>query len=419
MLGAQSAFGYPSCRAEGLIKIETEEKMKDAKYLYFREIPKEFKKNEKLIVGLLEFSGIQSFIFGAVNVYSEKEEIKARSEYVSRASLKIYEMLSREIKSRYKLRALTMSGAKLMVAVSPSFKVKRLEEIFSRVQRIVYAETEGALEAYFGICTACVSEKENKNTDFSAERYLRLLVNDNKYSCRNLVNFPMENYRLGELDFLNFLRKYNLGKPRKEESFAALKMDLDNLGSFFTDIRETDVRIKTGRALERILEGAVKSTEGVFPVFVGGDDIFVLIESENFYTVAAKLYENIKCGIFGAEELVHYRSSFGISAGMTILRRDLGGVLVFYYSDLCETELENAKHQKGKNVLSFDSVIVSWEQISLIGRIMEENFDDIISGLDINQKLIVLSRVRELCKKMIGDCRIFLSREEEKSLESI
>lgn len=393
--------------------------MKDSKYLYFREIPKEFKKNEKLIVGLLEFSGIQSFIFGAVNVYSNKEEIKARSEYVSSASLKIYEILDRQIKSRYKLRALTMSGGKLMIAVSPSFKIKRLEELFSRVQRIVYAETEGALQAYFGICTALVSTSENQCADFSAEGYLRLLVNENKYCCKNLVDFPMEEYCLNELSFPYLLQERNIDNCGKSKGFAALKMDLDNLGSFFADIRETDVRIETGKALERILEKAVKETADVFPVFVGGDDIFVLIESENFYTVAARLYENIRRGIFDSEALFHYRESFGISAGMSLLRQDLGGFLLFYYSDLCERELENAKCQKGKNVLSFSSVIVSWKQISVIGRVVEENYDRIVAGLDPNQKLVVLSRVRELCKRIIGNCRMDISKEEERSLESI
>lgn len=397
--------------------------MKDRYYIFFREIPKEFKKNEKIIVGAIEFSNIQSFIFGSVNVFSEKGQIKSRSEYVKRSTEAIFTRLRSEIKCRYKLRLLSVSSGKLMFAVSSRFGTKKLESLLKEIQRNIYAGTEGGLQPFYGFCEACVAlyEKNSDKKDAIAE--LRIRVNANKYNCKNLLNFPMEEYACGEFRYESVSENRNGETVVKDKSFAALKMDLDNLGDFFARICELDVRRYVGEALTKLLDEAVKATKNVFPIFVGGDDIFVLLENENACVTAYELYSNIAKRIDGSKELVLYRDVFGISAGLSILRRDLGGVPLLYYSELVEQELDKAKSVKGKNAISFSSVVLTWQQLSVLKKVMEKHFAQIVSGLDENQKLVILSRARELSKRILWFNRYskekIVTREEERVLESI
>lgn len=397
--------------------------MRDKSYLTFKEIPKGFKNREKLIVAQYEFSGIQSFIFGSINVNSTQQQIKARSEYIVFSTEKCLEYLERELGKRSGLRVLLKSGGKLMVALSHRRQLNKLEEISDKLQRIVYAETAGKLQLYYAFAPACVLCGKSILKEQDVISNIRLLINKNKYHCTNILDFDFKDYCGTEFSFSEFSLKYNNSYNSGETFFAALKLDLDNLGDFFARIHDTDVRKKTGDALAEVLETAVGSVKAVLPIFVGGDDIFVVLKNEEHIVATYKLYQAIKKGIENTEALAAYRELFGMSAGLCIIRNDLGKVPLFYYFDLAEEQLEKAKSISGKNVVSIENTVVSWQQIEVLSRIMENKGEEIISALDKNQRLIVFSNLRELKSRIIGFNRNsdekFLSREEETLIERI
>lgn len=397
--------------------------MKEKSYLTFSEIPKDFKNKEKVIVAQYEFSGIQSFIFGAINVNSTQQQIKSRSEYIVFATEKCLEYLLRELGKRSGLRVILKSGGKLTVALSHRIKSEHLKAISDKLQRIIYAETNGKLQLYYAFMPACVLSGKTilKKEDVISK--IRLLINKNKYHCNNILDFNLDEYCGTEFMFSDFAKKYQNCDNPNESYFAALKLDLDNLGDFFAGIRDSDVRKKTGDALAMVLENAVASVETVLPIFVGGDDIFVVLKNEQHIVSTYKLYDAIKKGIENSPSLEAYRGLFGMSAGLCIIRNDLGKVPLFYYFDVAEDQLEKAKSISGKNVVAIEGTVISWQQLEILSRVMEEKGEDIVLALDKNQRLVVLSNLRELKSRIIAFNRNsnekFLGREEEALIERI
>ena len=66
-----------------------------------------------------------------------------------------------------------------------------------------------------------------------------------------------------------------------------LKLDLDNLGLFFSAFGTVDQREAAGQALDRAILGAVTHLEELYPLFAGGDDLLLLCPPERALSVAA------------------------------------------------------------------------------------------------------------------------------------
>lgn len=385
--------------------------MKQKYFIPFNKIPEGFKAWEPLRVISFEFSGIQSFIFDSVDTESTPDEIRLRSQYVIFATQKVLERLSTLLQKKNKLRILSMSSGKLMVAVSKGTKEAVLIEICNNIQRTIYAETRGQLQAYYAILEARVTESPLPKKGKDALGMLRLLINQNKYLCKNLIGFSFSEYADTEFSFADFERKNRKCSADNDTFFASLKLDFDNLGDFFGNVTQLDVRKKTSIALASVIENAVAITEGAYPIFVGGDDIFILLKDCNYPKVINALYRNLRDGIEKTEELSLYRPIFGISGGMSIIRNDLGKVPLFYYSELAEEQLEIAKATKNKNSISINETVLSWDQIFALAEITEHHMDKILDGMDENRRLIILSNPGELKNRIL---RLIKSKAIEK-----
>ncbi len=395
--------------------------MKQKHYISFSEIPADFKAREKLRVISFEFSGIQSFIFGSVDTKSTPEQIQTRSQYVIFATELILKKLTALLPKKSCPRVLTLSSGKLMLAVSKKVKEKELFAEADRLQRIIYTETDGRLQVYYAVAEVCVTDKYPLSKDEDASSYMRILINKNKYLCKNLIGFPFSEYRDEDFSFSAFEKRSSHGSDSDKSFFASLKLDLDNLGDFFAGIGQLDKKKQTSAALARVIEGAVESTDGIFPIFVGGDDIFVLLKSCNYPLTVSSLYKKIKDGISRTEELSLYRSIFGISAGLAVIRNDLGSVPLFYYSDLAEKQLECVKSTRTKNAVAIGERIISWEQLCALAEYTKDDMDNILDGLDKNQRLVILSNVGELKSRILrlSKSKIIRKRKEESLIESI
>lgn len=375
--------------------------MKQKFYIPFKVIPKGFKKREKLKVISFEFSGIQSFIFGSLDTDSTPDEIRVRSEYVVYATEKVLERLISLLPKKSNVRVISMSSGKLMAAVSKRIDEQKLIEASDEIQRIIYSETEGRLQVCYGVLEASVTSKYPLKPEEDAKSRLRLLINQNKYLCKNLLHFPFDEYKDESFSLIRFEEISKKSKNDREDFFASLKLDFDNLGDFFANIEQLDIRQSTSKALAHVIESAVAATEGLFPVFVGGDDIFLLLKDCNYPLIINTLYSKLRYGIENTPELSPYRPIFGISGGMSLIRNDLGKIPLFYYSDLAEAQLEKAKASKEKNCISINGKLLTWTQISALAEVTGENMDIILEGLDENRKLIILSNTAELKNRIM------------------
>ena len=63
-----------------------------------------------------------------------------------------------------------------------------------------------------------------------------------------------------------------------------LKLDLDNLGLFFSAFGTVDQREAAGQALDRAILGVVTHLEELYPLFAGGDDLLLLCPPCLLYT---------------------------------------------------------------------------------------------------------------------------------------
>ena len=119
-------------------------------------------------------------------------------------------------------------------------------------------------------------------------------------------------------------------------------------------------------------------------------------------------------------ELESYRSSFGISGGASIIRNDLGkeSLLVLYHTS--ENELSTAKSANGKNVISINKSVLSWEQFITLTELVEKNKNKLFNNIDSNAKMILMENVYRLTAHILTMRRhISLTNEQERLLKEI
>ncbi|MCR5479830.1 MAG: hypothetical protein K6F27_08225, partial [Ruminococcus sp.] len=102
------------------------------------------------------------------------------------------------------------------------------------------------------------------------------------------------------------------------------------------------------------------------------------------------------------------------------IRNDLGkeSLLVLYHAS--ENELLTAKSAKGKNVISINNAVVSWEQFLVLTEIVEKNKNKLFSNIDNNAKMILMEDVLRLTARVLSMKRqITMTKEQERLLKEI
>jgi len=94
-----------------------------------------------------------------------------------------------------------------------------------------------------------------------------------------------------------------------------------------------------------------------------------------------------------------------------------------YYFESSEEQLEKAKNVKGKNAISIEGTLLSWQQLLILSEVFERNRKEILEGLEPEQKVTIETNVRELKTRVLNlnrwsDKKIMTS-EEEKIVGSI
>jgi CRISPR-associated protein Csm1 len=147
--------------------------------------------------------------------------------------------------------------------------------------------------------------KEMKSTGYNNEKiYLleEVIIKDNFIPH----GFLLGSYTIEESDFESIAKK-NIENGYGDQKLAYLKMDADNMGNIFkklADEEKTKERLSLTRygVLSRRIElffgkivmEKIKNNDKIYPVFVGGDDLFIIGTYEKINELALKIREEFK-----------------------------------------------------------------------------------------------------------------------------
>lgn len=384
----------------------------------FRTIPQSLKNNEKIKLLQLELSGIQRFIFGDIDINTPIEVVSTRSQYIKDITALSLAQIKNRLGEKSVKQELNYSSGKLILALDRSLKDSSITEALDELQRIIFASSQARLQMFYAFCDAKVTDNVQELAKCNASMLLIEKLEKNKYHCTNILDYEPEKYdnpmlRIKECTYDSKQTNHRLIR-------MAIKFDLDNLGLFFGSMQQFDLRNAASKALNSVLSSSLENIPGVQKIFIGGDDIFATAPADTYLMDISIMYQRIKNGIMTRAELESYRSSFGISGGASIIRNDLGkeSLLVLYHTS--ENELSTAKSANGKNVISINKSVLSWEQFITLTELVEKNKNKLFNNIDSNAKMILMENVYRLTAHILTMRRhISLTNEQERLLKEI
>ena len=201
------------------------------------------------------------------------------------------------------------------------------------------------------------------------------------------------------------------------QNAAALKLDLDNLGVYFSSIPQVDKSREASVILNNIICAAAGNA-----IYAGGDDIFIALPFKDALTGAAEVYNRLKSNI--ALQLPLYHPHFGVSAGMCEVGNSVCAVPAVFYLQKSEEFLEKAKKQKGKNSICVEGECFSWEEFLFLAH-LQKKYEDVLKarmGEEFMRKYPLRpSLLKQDLLKINREARrkgeAILTSEEEKALE--
>ena len=334
--------------------------------LFFKDIPKGYRENEKIMFAGVDFSGIQGFIYQNDNMES-LNEITRRSEYIQRLTVKMNEELI-EILEGYSYIPITVSSGKIQAIIKNNKRARSvLRAYLEKMQGIVFVENQAKIQIFYGITYAWIRSRNCEGYD-SALFTLMNVIERNKYQSANLYELDPEHSGDDRYSICSVLPLRECENSVNLDSFklAAVKMDFDNLGNLFSNLKEADVKADVSATIIEIIEKAVTGIENIHLIYAGGDDIFFICPFTYILETIQIAYLNIRRRIYEEDSLADYRKDFGISCGVCVFHRD---VPMIHYMDNAEKELLKSKG-KGKNQITVENLSFGWEEWQELNEIM-------------------------------------------------
>ncbi len=334
--------------------------------LPFEVLPKGLPFGGKITYCVVDISGIQSYIFHAMDRYTTPEEIRSRSSFIGSLTVEIHHRLAEFPGYLFG----SVSSGKLLCGFHPSTKENTLRNFLDRLQRTVFASTRGKLTFYYALCQAkCITKQRFCSADMQhAGAVLGQLLEAQKYHCLNLLSTDMEREADPQLAPMD----PPTAPADREENQGVVKLDLDNLGAFFRDITAYDRRHRVSRALETVINTCLSADCRIQTVFAGGDDIFFLCPLSQYLSVLSDFYRRLRKLLKESPELRGYEQNFfGISGGICVLRNSLDQIPLLSYWESAENALTAAKTKGGKNCIYLqlpgkEQLYISWENFCFL-----------------------------------------------------
>lgn len=341
--------------------------------LFFEEFPADYPEKSRALLTGFALSGIQGYLFGRINGEWTPARVRRASRYVSLATEAVGAYLVRAM-GGYRPHPLMMSSGKGWLLTAPGTPLEKLERELVRLKRGLFLASGGRLELEAGTVPVVLVRPGGRRLmggpwpDGMAQVH-RAMERD-KFQSRALFGLDRARDRMPWLEPAALLKGEGELLPPPWARPGLLKLDLDNLGLFFSAFGTVDQREAAGQALDRAILGAVTHLEELYPLFAGGDDLLLLCPPERALPVAAALRRELERQIEGEAALEAYRPRFGLSCGC--LPSFDPRLPALYYLDRAEGQLELSKAQ-GKDRLAMGGRTLSWVQAEELGRLLEEN----------------------------------------------
>lgn len=313
-----------------------------------------------------DISGIQPFIFNVPSKGATKE-LKSRSMYVEKMSDQCLQKLARltEPKMLYQgggnfYLTLNAEKEKLDDAIISIQKEYTTFDLFPNIAYIEDNESDifkkfAAVNAVLQktrLCRPVCCEKIKSEGE-------RFHNPDNRNSLPQGANGMVPKKESGEImDFSEIA-----AQSKGDAKIAALKLDVDNLGSYFQDRTENDYRKlseKLAWFFNKKMEEVIKKSKfekNIYVVFAGGDDCF-LIGSWNVILDFAILFRkefDLYLNLLSKE--MSFVQGMSFSAGIVIVPEAYPMVKL---AEEAELVLSASKKQKNKDSITCFGITMSW-----------------------------------------------------------
>jgi len=334
--------------------------------LFFKYIPQGYRENEKVLFAGVDFSGIQNFIYQDDNIES-LNEIAGRSEYIQLLTVKINEEL-KEILEDYFYTPITVSSGKIQAILKNDKNARSLfENHLKKVQETVFFENQGKIGIFYGATHVLL---QNRGSGGCNDAFFALanVIERNKYQSYNLYVSDSQYSGQAQYSVHSLLPKKESENSIFPDSIklAAVKMDFDNLGNLFSNIREADVKADISKTIKETINEAFSEVNNIHLIYAGGDDMFFICPFKEMIEVIQTVYLNIKRRVYEEPVLADYNKDFGISCGICLFHKD---VPIIHYMDNAENELLKSK-DRGKNRITVENLSISWDEWQELHEIM-------------------------------------------------
>lgn len=223
----------------------------------------------------------------------------------------------------------------------------------------------------------------DKNKFISIGKFSLTFDEENDFSIllnNNLLNkFPI-NKDGNIVDFEEIAQKAYLRGA--DEKLAALKMDVDNLGKLFMN-RNKDEYKKISQAIENffsvtlytdILKPYIDDGD-IYPVFAGGDDIFLIGSWDKIFEIVPKIHSAFDTAQKDwRNKIIKKDDDLTISAGLIVVHPKFPMIRL---AEEAENMLSLAKN-KGKNRISVFGECVTWKEFEKTSEMVNSLKDLII-----------------------------------------
>ena len=337
--------------------------------LPFQTLPKGLPFSKKVIYCLLDISGIQSYIFHAMDRHTTAGQVRSRSAYVESLGPRLQAILEKQFPG--KLLSASPVGGNLRCLFHPSVDPAVLQTFLEKLQRAVFASTEGKLTFFFAFCQAkCIPEDRFCREKMClAGAYLAQKLEAEKYQPRNLLKTHMQQERVPLLTPPD--QQADDEPPQTDQ--AAVKLDLDNLGTVFQKITAYDRHRQVSHSLNRHIKACLEADARISPVFAGGDDIFFLCPLAEFLPVVADFYRRLRLTLAKDPTLARYaQENFGLSAGISVILKNNRMSMSAYWEE-SEQALHLAKTEGQKNCVYLQlpaiHLHIAWEDLTFLAEV--------------------------------------------------
>ena len=332
--------------------------------LFYKELPQGYQEGEKCYAFAVELSGIQRFIFNVLDNSGSLRQIKQNSNTI----VALTELIVSRMKEVYAFKEdeiMTQSSGKFYAIVKHDADIFAIEETLISLEKAVYLTYEGKLRLYYGMKEVKLSHTLDQETLHGYSELMQALQNARRQNTRVLDYSTEEPYEKLDTVLKKYSKAHNTDNLRTIDQITAshegqnyitgLKLDFDNLGEFFASIRYSDEIKAISLELDKKIQEVLAKYRDIYIVFAGGDDIFMLVNFFDAFTIMSQLERDLKA-LF-APYKAHY--PFGLSAGMITFKERTS---IIYYGEQLERQLSYVK-QHGKNGLSTDYRHYSWEEV--------------------------------------------------------